>query len=62
MEEEEKPINQACNILLGIAGIISIITPFTKEPRRSALWLSVLGIGAIHSIYSVIATATTTRS
>lgn len=56
MEEKinERTIDRARGVLLSIAGILGVIAPFTKEPQRKAIMVSALGIGALHSLYTVI--------
>jgi hypothetical protein len=57
---EDRPIDRAIGILMGTVGIMGCIMPFTKQPMRDAFQISMAGIGAVLTIYSVISKTTTT--
>lgn len=55
---EDRSIDRACGILIGVMGVLGCITPFTKKPLRDSLQMSISGIGIVLSLFTVISKTT----
>ena len=56
--EDDRSVTRACGVLTGIIGILGIVMPFTKQPIRESLQISMMGLGISLSMLSIISKAT----
>lgn len=60
--EDDSSISRAIGILTGIIGIMGVVMPFTKQPLRESLQISMMGVGISLSLLSIISKTTKTTS